>query len=356
MGYAARLALLALTALLPLLPSASHAKPAVSDRRYAVILVLDGARPQYLQPSTMPNLRWLLAHGVAYTRAFAGQEIGNTPLSHATIGTGVFPSRHGVQGFEWKDPRTGAVTRPTDRTPVQSGALEAVLTAHNAPSIAAQVKATTARDTILSVSGHKCYASDAMGTASADVILCAEIYHDRWVAPAVGRHRQPPGAINNARWDVPIPPPHSGFGPFIRSDLSYRVRQAYSMLMATDASADGPEVFAVYSPHVTTGDRISNGYHWLGGHLGPGWDDQHIPFVLAGAGVKHGVLSTYPARLVDIAPTLERVLALHASPSDGIVLADALRAPDTYAAAKQRTVGARLRPVVRALEVRSLDR
>ncbi len=505
--------------LIPLLPGRLRAQ-SPSPRLYAVVIVLDGARPQYLNPTSMPNLRWLLARGVNFTQAFAGQEIANTPPSHATIGSGVFPSRHGVQGFEWKDPRTGAAIRPTDRTPVQNGALEAVLTAHHAPSLAAQVKATDPHDTVLSVSGHKCYASDAMGTASADVILCAEIYHDRWVAQAVGRHRPPPGAINNSRWDVPIPDPKSGFGPgveqwqvgvenhwtmdyalwafnrmhyprvmminlpetdvtghfllphmkveqylmqifdrdlgsliaayrragilnrtdflitadhgmtgvttrlpfavldrsiqqagatkvyleadtgaaigikelqkaravalnvarlgggsidatyyktlehgewsyraaYVRSDLPYRVSQAYAMLMATNASADGPEVFAVYAPHVTTGDRISNGYHWLGGHLGPGWEDQHIPFVLAGAGIKHGVRSTYPARLVDIVPTLERLLTLQPSQSDGIVLANALVGAGHNARSKQQAVGVRLVPLVRALQERSLDR
>ena len=143
---------------------------------------------------------------------------------------------------------------------------------------------------------------------------------------------------------------------YVRSDLPYRVRHAYATLMATDASADGPEVFAVYAPHVTTGDRISNGYHWLGGHLGPGWEDQHIPFVIAGAGVKQGVRSTYPARLVDIAPTLEHLLSLKPSASDGIVLANSLVTPAASATRRQRAVARQLSPVVRALEERSLDR
>jgi arylsulfatase A-like enzyme len=154
--------------------------------------------------------------------------------------------------------------------------------------------------------------------------------------------------LDNGKWE---------YRPaFVRSDLPYRVRQAYAMLMATDASADGPEVFAVYSPHVTTGDRITNGYHWLGGHLGPGWDDQHIPFVIAGAGVKHGVRSSYPARLVDIAPTLERLLGLRPSSTDGIVLVDSLRTSDKSSVTKQRALDARLTPLVRALQERSLDR
>jgi hypothetical protein len=68
----------------------------------------------------------------------------------------------------------------------------------------------------VSVSAHKCYAADAMGTASTDYILCALIYHNRWGAQAVGVHRPPPGAINNPRWDVPIPARTSGFGPAVQ--------------------------------------------------------------------------------------------------------------------------------------------
>ncbi|HEX6506605.1 MAG TPA: alkaline phosphatase family protein, partial [Chloroflexota bacterium] len=176
--------LLAAAVIQPTHHTASRGHHAASPRRYAVILVLDGARPQYFQPALMPHYRWLLGRGVEYTQAFVGQEIANTPPSHATIGTGVFPRVHGVQGFEWKDPRTGAAIRPTDLQPVQSGALEAILTAHHVPSIAAQVKSADRHDTVLAVGGHKCYAPDAMGTASADYILCAEIYHDRWVAQA----------------------------------------------------------------------------------------------------------------------------------------------------------------------------
>jgi hypothetical protein len=55
-----------------------------------------------------------------------------------------------------------------------------------------------------------------MGTASADYILCAVIYHGRWVAQAVRRHLPPPGAVNNPHWDVPIPPPSSSFGAAVQ--------------------------------------------------------------------------------------------------------------------------------------------
>ncbi|HEX6509366.1 MAG TPA: hypothetical protein VF221_17190, partial [Chloroflexota bacterium] len=143
---------------------------------------------------------------------------------------------------------------------------------------------------------------------------------------------------------------------YIRSDLPYRVRQAYAMLVATDASADGPEVLVVYAPHITTGDRIANGYHWWGGHLGPQWDDQHIPLLIAGPGVRSGAQSSYPARLVDIAPTVEALLRLPPSRTDGLVLQDALSTPNPALAAKQMREKSRLAPLIHALELRALDR
>src|SRR5712692_7644633 len=86
-----------------------------ADRRpYLVLIVLDGCRPDYFDLVPMPNLRRLMRRGVTYTQAFVGQLIANTPPGHATIGTGVHPKHHGVQGFWWKDPKTGRVTRPTD--------------------------------------------------------------------------------------------------------------------------------------------------------------------------------------------------------------------------------------------------
>lgn len=496
----------------------THAAPVSGSQvRYAVILVLDGARPDYFTLARMPHLRWLESRGVRYSEAFVGQEIANTPPSHATIGTGVFPSHHGVQGFVWTDPRTHLMTRPADIPAVLNGALEQVMTSNHVPSLAASLKAADPSAKVLAVSGHKCYAADAMGTARADYILCSLIYHDRWVAQAVGSHRPPPGAINNPRWDVPIPAPSSGFAPAVeqwnltqendwtvryalwafrrvhyprlmminlpetdvtghfavdprktegtlmtsfdkelaaiidayrragilsrtvfvvtadhgmsraRSRLpfslldqaitsagatkvwieadtgamigireldkaravalkvaalggiridatfyktvrhglwSYHLASArhylppeliatYRALADTMASATGPDVVAVYAPHITTGDRPAHGYHWLAGHLGPQWDEQHIPLVIEGAGVRRDVVSPYAARLVDIAPTVERLLGLSTARVDGVVLSDSLVDGSRADRSAQARRGRELAPMVRALEQRS---
>jgi hypothetical protein len=423
-------------------------------------------------------------------------------------------------GFWWEDGRTGKMTRPTDNDAVRAGSLERIMTDRHVPSLAASVKKRYPHGKVVSISGHKCYASDAMGTPSADYILCSLIYHDRWVAQAVTGHYPPPGAVNNPRWDVPIPDPSSGFAAgveqwhlgaendwvtryalwtfrrvhyprllmmnlpetdvtghfavnpawvndtlrahldrelgsiisayrkagilnqtvfvltsdhgmtrirdrlpfsvldrairisgatkvFMEADMGaaigiaegnkarelalniallggsrvsatmYKMRKngrwsyglaaarpsvppdlqrAYLELANTAANLDGPDVLVMYPPGVTTGDRIVHGYHWLGGHLGAGWDDQHIPLILAGPGVRAGLRSSYPARLVDVAPTVEHLLGAPTGRVDGLVLQDALTHPSQSGLQQQRARAARLRPVVRALQLRSGER
>jgi len=93
----------------------------------------------------------------------------------------------------------------------------------------------------------------------------------------------------------------------------------------------------------------------MAGHLGPQWDDQHIPLVMAGPGIKRGLVSTYPARLVDIAPTVEHLLGVPTGKVDGVVLADSMSAASRAEIKAQQARGRFLRPVVRALEKRSAN-
>jgi hypothetical protein len=464
----------------------------------------------------MPNLTALERRGVTYTSAFTGQEPANTPPSHATIGSGVLPKHDGVQGFLWEDPRTHQVDDPTQSWNVIAGRLEAVIADHGRPTLAGQIKKADPRATVASVAAHKCYASDAMGGPRADYILCSLIYKNRWVAQAIGNHRPPPGAINNPRWDVPIPPPSAGFGPavqqwrmgkengwttdyalwafkrvhyprvlmvnlsetdvlghfapnntiipglmrqfdwllgkivsayraagildqtefvitadhgmsrihahvpyhvlsraireagatpvYIEHDTAaaigihedarapavarnvlrlggrgvdatfYKVQEhggwryrlaahqpglpatyltACRILADTMASPAGPDVFVVFAPHVSTRNFKAHGYQWVAGHLGPQWSDQHIPLIIAGPGVHRGITSSYPARLVDIAPTVEHLLGAPTGRVDGVVLGDALTSASPAIKAAQQRRGGELRPLQAALKARA---
>jgi arylsulfatase A-like enzyme len=139
---------------------------------------------------------------------------------------------------------------------------------------------------------------------------------------------------------------------YVKSDVPYHLRQAYELLADTSAADDGPNVIGVYAPGVTTGDRPARGYHWLAGHLGPQWPDQHIPMIVSGAGVRQGATSSYPARLVDVAPTIEHLLGVPVH-TDGVILQDALTSADTSAETRQHDLGKQLYPVVQALEARA---
>jgi arylsulfatase A-like enzyme len=138
-----------------------------------------------------------------------------------------------------------------------------------------------------------------------------------------------------------------------QSGLSASLLESYGTLADTQASAAGPDVLADFAPHTSTRATVAYGYSWKAGHLGPQWDDQHIPLIFSGPGIKRGQVSHYPARLVDIAPTVGYLLGARSSGTDGVVLADALRGVGPVRKREQRRRAAALTPVVRALERRS---
>jgi hypothetical protein len=138
-----------------------------------------------------------------------------------------------------------------------------------------------------------------------------------------------------------------------RPSVSDALVRTYLSLVNTSACVDGADVVAIYPPHVTTGDHPVGKYHWVGGHLGPQWDEQHIPLVIAGAGVRHGAISLYPARLVDIAPTLEYLLGSRRERTDGVVLGSALASKDATVDAVDKRRAAELLPQVHILEQHS---
>lgn len=66
--------------------------------RLVVTLVWDGGGDNLLEqwPDAWPHLRDLMDRGAVFTRATVGSSPSITPSIHATIGTGLFPRRHGI--------------------------------------------------------------------------------------------------------------------------------------------------------------------------------------------------------------------------------------------------------------------
>jgi arylsulfatase A-like enzyme len=129
--------------------------------------------------------------------------------------------------------------------------------------------------------------------------------------------------------------------------------QAYVDLSNTLATFSGPDVVLPYDEDSMAMKPSTPGAP-LGNHGGLSWRVQHIPLVLSGPGIRHGA-SSYPAKLVDIAPTVERLLGLPVPAAvDGVALADALSRPaDADRRAEEAVAGSRSRDVD-ALIVHSL--
>jgi len=90
--------------------------------------------------------------------------------------------------------------------------------------------------------------------------------------------------------------------------------------------------------------------NWKADHGGTSWESQHIPLILSGPGIRAGYESSYPARLIDVAPTVLQVMGASHKGMQGIPLADALKVPPGWARQWQQAASKRLVPVVSALQ------
>jgi hypothetical protein len=73
-----------------------------------VTFVFDGGGWNVLQnfPDQWPNLKRLMTQGANYRNAVTGSMPAVTACAHATIGTGTFPSQHGITGHNIRDGST----------------------------------------------------------------------------------------------------------------------------------------------------------------------------------------------------------------------------------------------------------
>ncbi|HEX8919196.1 MAG TPA: alkaline phosphatase family protein [Chloroflexota bacterium] len=138
---------------------------------FALVLVIDAARYDQMDLSRMPNLATVVAGGTQYANAWVGQLPSITETSHATIGTGMLPSHHLILGDTWRVPgkdqmSPDLLSGTLDRT----GYIGKFIHATGSPSLASMVHAKYPGSIVVSISGHKVYAADAMGAGSADFI------------------------------------------------------------------------------------------------------------------------------------------------------------------------------------------
>jgi hypothetical protein len=124
--------------------------------------------------------------------------------------------------------------------------------------------------------------------------------------------------------------------------------KAYTYMMDTQAGPTGEDIGILLRENA----RNSGLPQMLGRHGGADWGSQHVTLIMSGPGVQNGV-SHLPARLTDIAPTIERLMGIQPRARDGIVLADAFQNPNSADVTAQNRTDTMYAPMVNALMKRA---
>lgn len=127
---------------------------------------------------------------------------------------------------------------------------------------------------------------------------------------------------------------------------------AYQYLVNTTAGRNGPDLWVLYREPYTTVPRNVDG-SWKGTHGGPTWKVQHVPLIMAGPDIRQGAHSHFPARAIDITPTIERLLGLPPIHRDGVILADALLDARKVEQSPQNAIAPLLTEYVEGLQAQS---
>ncbi len=126
------------------------------------------------------------------------------------------------------------------------------------------------------------------------------------------------------------------------------LKATYDYLLSTEAGPTGEDIAILQREN----SRNSGLDRMRGRHGGADWGSQHVTLIMSGPGVSPGV-SNHPARLADIAPTIERFMGIVPKARDGIVLADAFTSPNPADVAAQTRMDATLNVYVDALMQRA---
>lgn len=474
--------------------------------KYLVLICIDACRPDYFSFSDIPNIKKLMADGVTYDQAWVGHLRNDTPPGHATLATGVFPSKHGVIGFHWQDPATGKQFKPTTWFGVAKGQLNDFIAKSGCASIGSVFKKAFPGAKVAALSSDKFYAAAAFGADSADFIgycryeppkgfgtsvghtlspetvtgrqapaaimndpalkqkvvnpwdgdswtvdfalqlfakekpeilllnlaLCDDIGHthganlgkeqmagiinnvDRQLGRIIEAYKQA-GVYDNTIFvitsdhgmsanlrtidETPMAPIVSEYGikrsaarlefyvnnpakakeaaekiarlklggihavyykekdgrggyrylPAAGSAVDATLDACYRYLTSTYASAQSVDLVCFSAENWNVKEATQ---YFKGDHGTVTWENQHIPLIIAGPGLKKGTTTHAPARLVDVAPTVLTAMGLKAEKMDGVVLADALASPTDALVRAQQAVNAQLTPLRDALKRR----
>jgi len=138
------------------------------------------------------------------------------------------------------------------------------------------------------------------------------------------------------------------------SKVEEPMQATLSYLLSTYVGPTSPDLVIILPENTLLG-TWPEGSH--GSHEVITWGAQHVVLTIYGPGIKKDKVSDYPARLVDIVPTVASLMGLIHQDWDGIVLADAYQKPASEDLVVQESRRRELGPVVHALCAQSaLDR
>jgi len=105
------------------------------------------------------------------------------------------------------------------------------------------------------------------------------------------------------------------------SSVSVAEENANQYLLDALLNGHQPAVVVFGKEGATFSDPTSK---WKADHGGNSWESQHIPLILAGPGIRQGVVTSAPVELQDVAPTVLTAMGVAPTGMDGQPLADAL--------------------------------
>ena len=191
-------------------PPPPGAAPTAKDRLgpFAVVLVIDAARFDEVNLAQMPNLAALVAGGTQYSRAWTGELPSITETSHATIGTGVFPSHHQILGDTWRVPNSDTMApNLLDSNLTRTGYIGKFIKQTGSPSMAEIVRQRWPGSTVVALSAHKVYAADALGAGQADFVgFGTKDARGHFIPSAIPGHAPTMSLLKSPQLDLPTYP------------------------------------------------------------------------------------------------------------------------------------------------------
>lgn len=150
-----------------------------------VTIVIDGGGTNVFEywSESWPNLKRLMAEGTSYVNATVGSSPSITPASHTTIGTGVYPRRHGVTAISIR--KYGEIVGAFTRGPRDEDALVNPRISLSHPTLAELYDQAKGNEPIVALLGFGSWVTGMVGRGSIfgdgdrDIVGYFEL--DQWI-------------------------------------------------------------------------------------------------------------------------------------------------------------------------------